>query len=154
MHAEVFVDLLSSLVDRFATCALCLEPLYRGPGASHWGHLRRGGLSRCASRMQHRIALPGQAAAVPLPDGFVPDAGWVLAMVRRLQQWDRGAGFAAIRHDWLARAGGIGEPVRVRIGDDHLEGIFAAIDPTGRLLLAVSDGTTRVIGAGEVVRVR
>ncbi len=77
--------------------------------------------------------------------------GLSVTMGRRLHQWDRGAGFAAIRHDWLARAGGIGEPVRVRIGDDHLEGIFAAIDPTGRLLLAVSDGTTRVIGAGEVI---
>ena len=53
--------------------------------------------------------------------------------------------------DWLARAGGIGEPIRVRTAHDHLEGIFAALDPTGRLILAVPDGTTHVIGAGEVI---
>ncbi len=72
-------------------------------------------------------------------------------MLCRLRQWDRGAGFAAVRRDWLARAGGIGEPIRVRTAHDHLEGIFAALDPTGRLILAVPDGTTHVIGAGEVI---
>jgi BirA family transcriptional regulator, biotin operon repressor / biotin---[acetyl-CoA-carboxylase] ligase len=69
---------------------------------------------------------------------------------RRLRQWDRGAGFAAVRGDWLARAGGIGEPIRVRTAHDQLDGIFAALDPTGRLVLTVPDGTTHVIGAGEV----
>ena len=38
------------------------------------------------------------------------------AMVARLAQWDRGAGFAAIRADWLARAAGLGKPIRVRLG--------------------------------------
>jgi BirA family transcriptional regulator, biotin operon repressor / biotin---[acetyl-CoA-carboxylase] ligase len=71
-------------------------------------------------------------------------------MLRRLRQWDRGAGFAAVRREWLDRAGGIGEPIRVRTAHEHLEGIFTALDPTGRLLLARPDGTTRVIEAGEV----
>jgi BirA family transcriptional regulator, biotin operon repressor / biotin---[acetyl-CoA-carboxylase] ligase len=70
--------------------------------------------------------------------------------VRRLRQWERGAGFAAVRRDWLARAGGVGEPIRVRTGRGQLDGIFAALDPTGRLVLTVPDGTTHVIGAGEV----
>jgi BirA family transcriptional regulator, biotin operon repressor / biotin---[acetyl-CoA-carboxylase] ligase len=70
--------------------------------------------------------------------------------VRRLRQWERGAGFATVRRDWLARAGGVGEPIRVRTGRDQLDGIFAALDPTGRLVLTVPDGTTHVIGAGEV----
>jgi BirA family transcriptional regulator, biotin operon repressor / biotin---[acetyl-CoA-carboxylase] ligase len=72
------------------------------------------------------------------------------AMARRLAQWDRGAGFAAVRRDWLARAGGIGEAIRVRTGNDHLEGIFVDLDPAGRLVVAAPGGATHVIGAGEV----
>jgi BirA family transcriptional regulator, biotin operon repressor / biotin---[acetyl-CoA-carboxylase] ligase len=76
--------------------------------------------------------------------------GLSATMARRLRQWDRGAGFPAVRRDWLARASGIGEPIRVRTAHDHLEGVFAALDAAGRLVLAAPDGTTRVIGAGEV----
>ena len=72
------------------------------------------------------------------------------SMLRRLRQWDRGNGFAAIRHDWLLRAEGVGAPIRVRTLDRELEGVFSALDSSGRLILAASDGTTRVVGAGEV----
>jgi BirA family biotin operon repressor/biotin-[acetyl-CoA-carboxylase] ligase len=71
-------------------------------------------------------------------------------MLQRVRQWDRGNGFAAIRHDWLLRAEGVGAPIRVRTLDRELEGVFAALDSSGRLILAASDGTTRTIGAGEV----
>jgi BirA family biotin operon repressor/biotin-[acetyl-CoA-carboxylase] ligase len=76
--------------------------------------------------------------------------GLSATMLRRLRQWDRGAGFAAVRGDWLGRASGVGEPIRVRTAQDHLEGIFAALDPAGRLVLAAPDGRTHVIGAGDV----
>ena len=45
-------------------------------------------------------------------------------MAARLAQWNRGAGFAAIRADWLARAAGIGKPIRVQSGDGELAGQF------------------------------
>jgi BirA family transcriptional regulator, biotin operon repressor / biotin---[acetyl-CoA-carboxylase] ligase len=73
------------------------------------------------------------------------------SMIVRLEQWDRGSGFAAIRRDWLARAGGIGEPIRVRTAQAQVEGVFSTLDPMGRIVLAASDGSTHVIGAGDVL---
>jgi BirA family biotin operon repressor/biotin-[acetyl-CoA-carboxylase] ligase len=76
------------------------------------------------------------------------------AMVVRLSQWDRGAGFAAIRAEWLSRAAGVGKPVRVKSDEGELAGVFDTIDETGRLVLRLADGTMRPIAAGDVVLAR
>ncbi|MEA2979111.1 MAG: BirA family transcriptional regulator [Alphaproteobacteria bacterium] len=72
------------------------------------------------------------------------------AMIGRLAQWDRGAGFAAIRADWLARAAGLGKPVRVKSGDGEVVGQFDTIDETGRLVVRLADGTMQTVAAGDV----
>jgi BirA family biotin operon repressor/biotin-[acetyl-CoA-carboxylase] ligase len=72
------------------------------------------------------------------------------AMATRLRQWDRGAGFAAIRAGWLARAAGIGHAVRVRLAERETSGHFEAIDEAGRLVLRLGDGRRETIAAGEV----
>ena len=64
--------------------------------------------------------------------------------------WDRGRGFATVRGEWLARAGGIGGPIRVRLIDSEESGVFEAIDDTGRLILRRDDGTRKAISAGDV----
>jgi BirA family transcriptional regulator, biotin operon repressor / biotin---[acetyl-CoA-carboxylase] ligase len=71
------------------------------------------------------------------------------AMTRRLDQWRCGAGFAQIRADWLTRAAGLGEPIRVRLVERELSGRFQGLDADGRLLLQTGDGVTAVT-AGEV----
>lgn len=71
-------------------------------------------------------------------------------MLLRLQQWDRGVGFAAIRADWLARATGLGQDIRVRLPTQELAGRFHDLDETGRLLLRLADGRVQTISAGEV----
>jgi BirA family transcriptional regulator, biotin operon repressor / biotin---[acetyl-CoA-carboxylase] ligase len=71
-------------------------------------------------------------------------------MLARLQQWGRGVGFASIRADWLARATGLGQDIRVRLSTQELVGRFHAIDETGRLMLRLADGSLRPIAAGEV----
>ena len=71
------------------------------------------------------------------------------AMQRRLAQWNRGQGFAAVRTDWLKRAAGLGENIRVRLPERELSGRFAGLDDTGRLLLEQPSGVTTVT-AGEV----
>ena len=71
------------------------------------------------------------------------------AMERRLAQWQRGQGFATTRADWLKRAAGLGEPIRVRLPERELSGRFEGLDESGRLLLATPDGVTQVT-AGEV----
>ena len=45
-------------------------------------------------------------------------------MLRRLAQWQRGQGFAGIRADWLKRAAGLGEDIRVRLPERELSGRF------------------------------
>jgi BirA family transcriptional regulator, biotin operon repressor / biotin---[acetyl-CoA-carboxylase] ligase len=71
-------------------------------------------------------------------------------MLGRLAQWNRGEHFATIRTDWLARAVGLGETIRVRLGDRELIGRFEAIDEAGRLILILADGGRQAIAAGDV----
>jgi BirA family biotin operon repressor/biotin-[acetyl-CoA-carboxylase] ligase len=75
-------------------------------------------------------------------------------LAARLSDWDRGAGFAAIRSAWLARAAGLGQAIRARLPDRELTGIFEALDAAGRLILRLPDGRREVITAGEVFPVR
>ncbi len=72
-----------------------------------------------------------------------------VAMQRRLSQWQRGDGFAGIRADWLKRAAGLGEDIRVRLPDHELSGRFRGLDDDGRLLLQQANGVTAVT-AGEI----
>jgi BirA family biotin operon repressor/biotin-[acetyl-CoA-carboxylase] ligase len=71
------------------------------------------------------------------------------AMTRRLAQWARGDGFAGIRADWLKRAAGLGEIIRVRLPERELSGRFNGLDEAGRLLLEQPGGVL-AITAGEV----
>ena len=58
-------------------------------------------------------------------------------------------GFAQIRDDWLRRAQGLGERIRVRLPSETLEGRFADLDPSGALVLD-TDAGRRLVTAGEV----
>jgi BirA family transcriptional regulator, biotin operon repressor / biotin---[acetyl-CoA-carboxylase] ligase len=89
------------------------------------------------------------AAAAPISPFALFDA---LAdkMTARIVQWHGGQGFAAIRADWLARASGVGEDVRVRLADCEISGRFEAIDAAGGLVLRLPDGNGTTIAAGDV----
>ena len=71
------------------------------------------------------------------------------AFIARCAQWDRGAGFAAIRQDWLARARGVGGPVTVRLHDRVIEGEFLSLDEDGALEIRAGD-KIETISAGDV----
>jgi len=58
-------------------------------------------------------------------------------------------GFAPLREAWLARATGLGAPIRVRLTNKEISGIFLGVDETGALLLQ-HGGATHKIAAGEV----
>jgi BirA family transcriptional regulator, biotin operon repressor / biotin---[acetyl-CoA-carboxylase] ligase len=68
----------------------------------------------------------------------------------RIAQWNAGLGFSTIRADWLARAAGLGENVRVRLAERELIGRFEALDEAGGLVLRLSDGNAMTISAGDV----
>ncbi len=73
-----------------------------------------------------------------------------LAMMRRLDQWRRGAGFGAIRAAWLLCATGVGREITVRLPGRELLGQFEGLDATGHLLLRGADGRLQTITAGEI----
>jgi BirA family biotin operon repressor/biotin-[acetyl-CoA-carboxylase] ligase len=91
--------------------------------------------------------LAAAGAATSAEDLFAALTG---SMLERLTQWCRGAGFAIIRADWIARAAGIGSDMRVRLAGRELVGRGEALDEHGRLLLRLSDGSVQAIAAGEV----
>nr|WP_167085513.1 biotin--[acetyl-CoA-carboxylase] ligase [Rhizomicrobium palustre] len=71
------------------------------------------------------------------------------AFLKWYEVW-RGEGFAPLRAAWLARAYGIGRPIRVRLAAEDIHGVFRDLDETGALLLELPNGAVRTIAAGEV----
>jgi len=71
------------------------------------------------------------------------------AMTRRLEQWQQGQGFAGTRADWLKRAAGLGQEIRVRLPEREISGSFQGLDDTGHLLVSGPNGVA-AITAGEV----
>jgi BirA family transcriptional regulator, biotin operon repressor / biotin---[acetyl-CoA-carboxylase] ligase len=74
-----------------------------------------------------------------------------IKVLGRLAQWNRGEHFSTIRADWLARAAGLGEVMRVRLADREVIGRFETLDDAGRLLLSLPDGGRQAIAAGDIV---
>jgi BirA family biotin operon repressor/biotin-[acetyl-CoA-carboxylase] ligase len=74
-----------------------------------------------------------------------------LKMAGRLAQWNRGHGFATIRADWLARAAGLGDTIRIALADRELVGRFESLDDAGCLVLIAPDGAETVVTVGDVM---
>src|ERR1700694_989856 len=64
--------------------------------------------------------------------------------------WDNGRGFGEIRHLWLERAAGLGEPVAIQVGGSAVAGAVDTIDDTGCLMVRTADGKRVPISAGDV----
>jgi BirA family biotin operon repressor/biotin-[acetyl-CoA-carboxylase] ligase len=86
-------------------------------------------------------------SAVPKPDE-------ALAILARswhawYEVWQR-HGFAPVRGAWLAYAWALGEPMRVRLTDREMQGLFATLDEDGALLLRQPDGKLARVNTGDV----
>jgi len=73
-----------------------------------------------------------------------------VAMRARLALWSRGAGFAGVRAQWLSRALGLGQTIRVRLAERETIGCFETIDDAGRLVLRTANGEVETVAAGDV----
>ncbi len=67
---------------------------------------------------------------------------------RRLQQARES--FSGVRTDWLARAEGLGNTVRVNTGAVPVEGVFTDMAADGAMIVTLPDGTRQTIRAGDV----
>lgn len=128
------------LLDGAKFSGILLEVVATGPTVIALG---------CGINLAH--APPGMPYPVAqLGARFTPEAVLeVLAgqLARRLAQWADGNGFAAIREAWLARAAGLGDEV---LAEDGTRGIFSGLNEDGALILERSDGSRRLIRAGDV----
>ena len=64
--------------------------------------------------------------------------------------WAEGAGFAAVRQAWMARAVPVGTPVSVHTGAERLEGRFLGLEADGAMTLGLEAGRQRRISFGDV----
>ena len=91
---------------------------------------------------------------VTLPSLFVVlTAGLFGILVDRFDNWLTAwlaEGFEPLRQPWLDRAWHLGEPIRVRLERETMEGRFAGLGRDGVLVLELSSGLKRYVAAGEV----
>lgn len=104
--------------------------------------------------LQHQPEQPAYPATRIAAHGFAPRPAEALSWLaeafdRHFQTW-RTKGFAPIRSAWLEHAAGLGQAVTARLPSETINGVFQGLDADGALLLALPDGSTRAITAGEV----
>jgi BirA family biotin operon repressor/biotin-[acetyl-CoA-carboxylase] ligase len=90
-------------------------------------------------------SLAAAGAAEVTPETFLP----ILAerLLAWYAAWRAPAGFAALRDAWLARAYGLGGPIRVRLPSAEIGGRFAGLDEQGRLVLDGPAGRQHIAAA-------
>lgn len=127
---------------------LLLEAQSRGDGVLDWLVL---GIGINVSTYPVEVEYPATALAATGADVGAEAVLGALApsFLARYERWREGAGFATIRADWLARAQGLNQPIRVRLPGETRAGVFAGLDSDGALLLETGTGRQR-IAAGEV----
>jgi BirA family transcriptional regulator, biotin operon repressor / biotin---[acetyl-CoA-carboxylase] ligase len=100
----------------------------------------------------HPDATEFPATSLAASGATVTPAALLPILAERLYAWYeiwRGQGFAPVRAAWLARAFGLGGPIRVRLARAELGGRFAGLDEQGLLLLDGAEGR-KMIAAAEI----
>lgn len=67
-----------------------------------------------------------------------------------LDRWRRD-GFAGVREAWRARGYGLGDPIRLRLDREEVDGRFVDLSESGALLIERADGSRFEATAGDVV---
>jgi BirA family biotin operon repressor/biotin-[acetyl-CoA-carboxylase] ligase len=131
------------LVDGHKISGILLESQAAGEGRLDWLVIGIGvNLASFPEASEYPATSLVAAGAAP-----VAVAALLEAVAGRLLFWYERwleAGFAPLRAAWLARAQGLGQPIRVRLGDGESEGRFAGLDEEGALLLDEGSARRRV----------
>ena len=83
-------------------------------------------------------------------DGRIGFEAFHDALVDAFSHWEadlRANGFGSVREAWLARAAGLGGPVRARLPAEELNGTFDGIDGRGHLVLRTPRGVRHLPAA-------
>lgn len=142
------------LVEGRKVAGILMEGQSSGGNAFDWVVIGVGVNINSHPHIADAGALPATSLAAEgvAPDGLSPQA-LLDTLAKRflagLATW-RNLGFGPIRRAWLVRAKGIGGPVTVRLPNETLSGIFAALDEEGALVLHMDDAPNRRITAGDV----
>jgi BirA family biotin operon repressor/biotin-[acetyl-CoA-carboxylase] ligase len=136
------------LLARRKLAGLLLESQSRSDGTLDWLVL---GIGINLATYPVEVEYPATALAATGADADAEAMLGTLAVsfLAWYERWRDGAGFATIRAEWLARAQGLNQPIRVRLPGETREGVFAGLDIDGALLLDTGTGRQR-IAAGEV----
>lgn len=59
-------------------------------------------------------------------------------------------GAPALHRAWMERAKGVGEPIRVRLRERQIDGVFESLDGEGRLIVRTDGNERHAIAAGDV----
>ncbi|GAB4367784.1 MAG: biotin--[acetyl-CoA-carboxylase] ligase [Kiloniellaceae bacterium] len=99
--------------------------------------------TRLPATSLHFEGCPATVSAVDLLEAFTRHMlSWVNVWLEE--------GFAPVREAWLRHAQGLKQQIEVRLPNETLTGVFSDLDPQGTLVLALADGSTRRIAAGDV----
>lgn len=82
------------------------------------------------------------------PDGLL--AGFLGELAPAVDQW-QAQGFAPFRATWLARAAGLGQPIRLAVGGRSIEGTFLDLDAGGAVRIRDALGRVASYAAGDLV---
>ena len=125
--------------------------LESGPCAPS-GHWLAVGIGINIAQAPEDLPYPATALADHLAaKGIVPSVEPILDhLITAFEHWRTGLleeGFAPLRRAWLARAHGLGQPLRTSAGQ---AGVFADLSSSGALVLRQADGQSIEISAGEI----
>ena len=138
------------LVDGSKVAGILLESALGPGGRVDWVVLGIG--VNLASHPGIEGSIPSTSLSAAGGPTLVPEEALrsvLAALARRRREWET-QDFAAVRSAWLARAYGLGGPVRVANGERRLAGIFEGLDEGGALVLAQPGGERLSIAAGDV----
>lgn len=96
---------------------------------------------------EDKIFLNALVQSPETAERFLP--AFLAHLAEVLDEYER-EGFAGLREEWLDQALNLHQPIKVRLPNTVLDGVFEGLAPDGALTLRLANGDIKVIHSGEV----